>query len=665
MGDIYSQDDESDTISLSRLFPKQYQTHPDHDDIDIMTPNPSGSGRYQTHPDHDDIVMYDKGLNANNNVVGGTMNIKEPKVNSVISNTESDLAHQVISARIANEEGLESAQRYLTDTFEGKKQIIAKTNYSVAVLDKETGKVTIASRGMNPIQNPGDIHNIFNQTFGDNDSLHTTRQLVQEIKAKGYTISDIANHSMTGADSITMAFDPGHENIKVTLFDPQITVKNVLEHSSNPTLRKPIKILRNQETFISTPGLALNNMNPLATNIFETHVLKTKLNGALESHKMINFTKEQHDEFDRAQIEQIKVTNEAVHHEQMIDMKQQFVDTGKTFTEYLKDFNSHKGVHVDNVDVKKDGTLGQRINNNSGVVKMWRKLGGKLSQFESEHINSIMLKADGELPVAKEVVDLIQKGEYEKAKTLSKQRMEKAITVIDATDIGSHPFVKGLQGALGLSAMFNGGSTSLLTSIIDSQRPHLKNKIADSSISGAEGGLISGAFSAGAEGVGIGMAGVALLPAIIGGATASAVASVTAKGVRKLLKDKNSDTKESVTDVVSGGVAGGTAVVVSDAVILSASLMGAEIGSVGGLPGVAVGLTLGSVFGAMFYASHKIAKINGVPTFTKKISGGFNEIKQIQVNRANAVKHTVINGTNSIKHEFNRDTRPLRKFFGI
>jgi hypothetical protein len=346
-------------------------------------------------------------------------------------------------------------------------------------------------------------------------------------------------------------------------------------------------------------------------------------------------------------------------------MKQQFVDTGKTFTEYLKDFNSHKGVHVDNVDVKKDGTLGERINNNSGIVKMWRKLGGKLSQFESEHINSIMLKADGELPVSKEVVDLIQKGEYEKAKTLSKQRMEKAITVIDTTDIGSHPFVKGLQGALGLSAMFNGSTTALLTSIIDSQRPHLKNKIADSAISGGEAGLISGAFSAGAEGVGIATVGLALLPAIIGGATASTVTSMTAKGVRKLLKDKNSDTKESVTDVVSGGIAGGTAVVVSDAVILSATALGAEIGSVGGLPGVAVGLTLGSAFGAMFYASHKIAKINGVPTFTKKISNGFDDIGQIQVNRANAVKHTVIHGTNSIKHEFNRDTRPLRKFFGF
>ena len=213
--------------------------------------------------------------------------------------------------------------------------------------------------------------------------------------------------------------------------------------------------------------------------------------------------------------------------------------------------------------------------------------------------------------------------------------------------------------------MFNGGATALLTSIIDSQRPHLKNKIADSAISGGEAGLISGAFSAGAEGVGIATVGLALLPAIIGGATASTVTSMTAKGVRKLLKDKNSDTKESVTDVVSGGIAGGTAVVVSDAVILSATALGAEIGSVGGLPGVAVGLTLGSAFGAMFYASHKIAKINGVPTFTKKISSGFGEIKQIQVKRANAVKHTVIHGTNSIKHEFNRDTRSLRKFFGF
>ena len=243
--------------------------------------------------------------------------------------------------------------------------------------------------------------------------------------------------------------------------------------------------------------------------------------------------------------------------------------------------------------------------------------------------------------------------------------MEKAVTAIDATEIGSHPFVKGLQGALGLSAMFNGGATGLLTSIIDSQRPHLKNKIADSAVSGGEAGLISGAFSAGAEGVGIGVAGVVLLPAIIGGAVASSVATVTAKEVRKLVKNKNSDTRDAVPDVISGAVAGATAVAVSDAVILSAGAFGAEIGSVGGLPGIAVGLTLGSAFGAMFYASHKIAKIHNVPTFTKKVSSGFGEIKQIQVNRANAVKHTVVNGANAFKHEANRDARSFRKFFGF
>ena len=127
-------------------------------------------GNYQTHPDYDDITIYtrqrrrstifdqeeddDKRLDGNNTVIGGTMNIKEPKVNSVISNRESDLAHQVISARIANEQGLESAQRYLTDTFEGKKTIIASTNYSVAVLDKVTGKVTAAQKYYSIYSNP-------------------------------------------------------------------------------------------------------------------------------------------------------------------------------------------------------------------------------------------------------------------------------------------------------------------------------------------------------------------------------------------------------------------------------------------------------------------------------------------------------------------------------
>jgi hypothetical protein len=54
-----------------------------------------------------------------------------------------------------------------------------------------------------------------------------------------------------------------------------------------------------------------------------------------------------------------------------------------------------------------------------------------------------------------------------------------------------------------------------------------------------------------------------------------------------------------------------------------------------------------------------------VPTFTKKIGNGFGEIKQIQVNRANAVKHTVVNGANAIKHEANREARSFRKFFGF
>ena len=652
---LYSSDRYQESTVLSKLISKNERTelHPDHNDIRIM--KPFNIGKITQHEDHEDIFLYTKGSHtdnqtegneetegmppANNVMISGTMNIKEAKVNTILSENESQLAHQVISARINNEDGYEAAQKYITDKLGSNKKIIATTNYSVAVLDKDTGKVTIASRGMNPIKNPADLHNIFNQTLGDNESLHVTRQLIKEIRAKGYEISDVANHSMTGADSITMAFDKGHELIQHTLFDPQITVKNVLEHSSKPTLKKAIKILRNPETFISTPGLMLNNANPFSTNIFETHVLETQVPGIIDSHKMINFTKNQHDQFDKTQIDLLKATNEHVHHEQMADMKQQFIDTGKSFTEYLKDFNSKDGVHIDNVDVKTDGSLGQRINNNSGIVKMWRNLKGNFTEYESQHINSIIVKADGALPVQKEVVDLIKNKEYQKASETSHKIMNKAITAVDTSHIGSHPFVRQLQGAFEFSAMFQGGGAALLTSIIDSYRPHIKNQEGDAAISGGEVGLFSSLFSSGAEGVAGSAVGLSILPAIIGGASAAAAATATSKAVSKLVKNENSDTREAVPVVVSGAVAGGVAVAAADATIGAAALAGVGLGSFGGPIGAAVGVTAGAALGAGYYASHKIAKIKGVPTFTKKVSGGFDEIKDIQVKRINRVKH--------------------------
>jgi hypothetical protein len=354
---------------------------------------------------------------------------------------------------------------------------------------------------------------------------------------------------------------------------------------------------------------------------------------------MINFTKSQHDEFDKTQIDLLKATNEHVHHEQMHDMKKDFIDTGKSFTEYLKDFNSKDGVHIDNVDVKTDGSLGRRINNNSGIVKMWRNLKGNFTEYERQHINSIMVKADDALPVQKEVVDLIKNGEYQKASETSHKIMNKAITAVDTSHIGSHPFVRQLKGAFGLSAMFQGGGGALLTSIIDSYRPHIKNQEGDAAISGAEVGLFSSLFSSGAEGVAGSAAGVALLPAIVGGAAAASAATVTSKAVSKLVKNENPDTRAAVPVVVSGAVAGGVAVVAADATIATAALAGAELGSFGGPVGLAVGVTAGAALGAGYYASHKIANIKGVPTFTKKVSGGFDEIKDIQVKRINRVKH--------------------------
>jgi hypothetical protein len=56
MGDIYSEDDYTESTSLSKLFPKHYESHPEHEDI-IISKN-TLRGNYQTHPDYDDITMY-------------------------------------------------------------------------------------------------------------------------------------------------------------------------------------------------------------------------------------------------------------------------------------------------------------------------------------------------------------------------------------------------------------------------------------------------------------------------------------------------------------------------------------------------------------------------------------------------------------------------------
>lgn len=565
----------------------------------------------------------------------GTMGVKMAEPNSPLTDDHIAGAKMAYSAKVANEMSVEDAQLYL-DMNDINAQIVDANRYGVMLRDNETGKHTLALRGMNP-RDARDILNVSQQTAGSNESRKMANEMIENVLSRGGEIERIRGFSMGGADGLDIAMERG---ISATLYDPPVNPRHIVRNST--ALNRPkadIEIVRNPENFISVgTGLRNVSLNPQ----FRVSVVPTGESGVFANHELLpNFTKPQIDRATAEAQNMVRVANRFAQHETLFDMKEA-MNANQSFTEFYRKLNS-RGGQASGVDVDVDGVydkLGVRVNENAPLVKLWRKLGGSFNLSELEHLNSATRSPQTQaIEVDDDILGHIQDGDLETARTKATERFNDAMERINADEVMSHPAVRAsvsdhfinavhpVNVATGMVGAFAGESAMSLIDPSGSFGKYNEEGILEHT---AVSGTITGAFSdilmnGMAGGTGLfskSMAGLSV-SAGVGAVAGEATRYGVEKGLEKV--GANSDTKEVVSDVSGGFVGGATAGLTGDALaIASASITGAEIGEVGGVVGVAVGAGVGALFGLGAYG---LAKLNQVPSVRKAEKSVWHTIK--------------------------------------
>ena len=177
----------------------------------------------------------------------GTMGIKMSEPNSPLTDDHISGAKMANASKIVAELSVEDAQLYL-DMNDINKTITNSNRYGVMLRDNETGKHTLALRGMNPTD-PRDILNVSQQIAGSNESRKMANEMIDKVIADGGEVERIRAFSMGGSDGLSIAMERG---IPATLFDPAINPSHMLSNATALSSPKAeIEIIRNQENFIS------------------------------------------------------------------------------------------------------------------------------------------------------------------------------------------------------------------------------------------------------------------------------------------------------------------------------------------------------------------------------------------------------------------------------
>ena len=555
----------------------------------------------------------------------GTMKIEMAKPNTELTTEHDAYAKMAMTSQKAFLNGQTEAQRYL-DHQGIRKTIVASNRYGVMLRDNDTGKHTLALRGMRP-GNIRDMSNVASQTAGRGEGRRMANMLIDQVESNGGVVERVVGFSMGGADAFDVAIERG---INATLFDPAINPRHVFRNSLSIGRNTPdIEIVRNPENFISV-GTAFRNvsLNPQ----FRVSVVPTGQSGIFANHELLpNFTLTQHSDADAVAERLASVANKFATHTTMIDMKKS-INQGESFTQFYRALNSRDG-QPSHIDIDVDGVynkLGTRVNNGSPLVKMWEALDGKFNDFESEHLARapVSVRPDT-LAMDSDTVELIRKNDLDTALRRSQSAFEEAMNGMNNNEVFSHPatenaFKQHLNDAVQPVSLITGAGAAVLGSgamkIIDPTGSFGQNTeegvLENQATSGAITGVISHVMNRGLAGqttlVSSGVGSIALSSAI--GAVA---AEGTRYGVEKGLEkaNANSDTKKSVSNLAGGAVGGATTVAVADAMAIGfATATGAEIGATAGPVGVLAGAGVGAVFGTLAYA---VAKVNQIPQVSK------------------------------------------------
>ena len=565
----------------------------------------------------------------------GTMGIKMSEPNSPLTDDHISGAKMANASKIVAEMSVEEAQLYL-DMNDINKTITNSNQYGVMLRDNETGKHTLALRGMNPTD-PRDILNVSQQIAGSNESRKMANEMIDKVIADGGEVERIRAFSMGGSDGLSIAMERG---IPATLFDPAINPSHMLSNATALSSPKAeIEIIRNQENFISIgAGLRNVSLNPQ----FTVSVVPTGESGIFANHELVpNFTKPQVDKATAEAENMVRVANRFAQHETLFDMKEA-MNENKTFTEFYRKLNSRVG-EASGVDVDIDGVfnkLGVRVNENAPLVKLWRKIGGSFNESEIRHLNSAQSSPISQIiEVDDDILGHLQDGDLEIAKTKATKRFTDGIERINNDEVLSHPAVRSsinehlanavhpVNVATGLIGAFAGESAMSYIDPSGSFGQYNETGVLEhTSLSGALTGTFSDVMMNGLAG-GSGLFSEAVAGLSVSAGVGAIAGEATRYGVDKGLEelDANTDTKNSVSTISGGLVGGATMTLSGDALaIASASITGAEIGELAGPAGVLIGAGAGAVFGACAYG---VSKLNHVPAVKKFEKSAWHTIK--------------------------------------
>ena len=284
------------------------------------------------------------------------------------------------------------------------------------------------------------------------------------------------------------------------------------------------------------------------------------------------------------------------------------VESGKTLTETLTEFNDNNGQ-----DVTPDGGLGERVHRNTPSVKYWLDAGGDFTPREEAHLRMQGIKPKLELPdEIKEHMKSVGLTDGDTVHPTQKQIMnsspearkafveqkrvefKQAKTALDVKANVLHEQMKAqLKASMPTTEGVGAGLISGIAAdkVIEAMDPNHKLGIIGDEA--AKGGLAGGGAAA--------ILGTAAAPEAIAGGAAWVAGSESSKEITKLTGS------EAAGSVGGGAVGGGVAVATVSAIsagaevagaVAAGSELGAAFGSVVPGAGTAVGLALGAGIGA-------------------------------------------------------------------
>ena len=509
-------------------------------------------------------------------------------------------AKMVKASKIAYESGFEEAQSYLDKN--GIPYDIDETLSSKESLVLLGDDVKITYRGTK-LKNSKDVRadaEIVSGNEGTNPEFKSAEEQLKIVTEKYGAPSELIGYSLGGNKAMYLG---NKSKIPTTTFNPFIGKNLVNSKSGDHT------IFRTTEDFASL-GIGFTNSKWKVSSI---HPHQDKLN-PFEAHKLENFTETSSRRAGHTEtmLQGVNSQGMKVGEMELIDEIQIAQENGKTFTEFVHEFNGKTGSDT-NVDGSK--LSGSRMHKDSKFAKYWEEaktVGSSSPPFTDQevvHFDGIPTsEATYQTGLRPKQREAFRDSNPSERKVILKNEHSKLKTLAETVDVHTEPYkasINSLKRAIHPSnlatGIVGGVAASSLMDVVDKD-----HKIADIPREGLEGTIAGITTEIGVAA----LAGSALSASVLGvGALAGGASYLAGNESTKLITkslegahvDHNvSEALGSTTGgAIGGGVAAGTA-------IAGAALMGTEIGTMGGPIGMAVGAGVGSLFGLGGYLIGKL-----------------------------------------------------------